>query len=87
MKTFARLIHILLAALKYGVLPELKLTSRRRVPRPVRLRLAFEELGARWIKLGQALALRFDLLPSSYCYELFRFSTKSHRFHTLPCSR
>jgi predicted unusual protein kinase regulating ubiquinone biosynthesis (AarF/ABC1/UbiB family) len=33
--------------------------------------LALEELGATWIKLGQALALRFDLLPRSYCYELF----------------
>ncbi|MGO9904401.1 MAG: ABC1 kinase family protein [Solirubrobacteraceae bacterium] len=40
------------------------------MPRPIRLRLAFEELGATWIKLGQALALRFDLLPPSYCYEL-----------------
>ena len=72
MKTFRRLIQILGAVLKYGVLPELKLTRRRRVPRPVRLRLAFEELGATWIKLGQALALRFDLLPPSYCYELFQ---------------
>jgi len=72
MKTFRRLIQILGAVLKYGVLPELKLTRLRRVPRPVRLRLAFEELGATWIKLGQALALRFDLLPPSYCYELFQ---------------
>jgi ubiquinone biosynthesis protein len=71
MKSFARLIQILTAVLKYGVLPELKLTRRRRTPRPVRLRLAFEDLGATWIKLGQALALRFDLLPPSYCYELF----------------
>jgi ubiquinone biosynthesis protein len=72
MKTFRRLIQILGAALRYGVLPELKLTRRRRVPRPVRLRLALEELGATWIKLGQALALRFDLLPPAYCYELFQ---------------
>jgi ubiquinone biosynthesis protein len=71
MKTFARLFHILRAVVRYGVLPELKLTKRRTVPRPVRLRLALEELGAAWIKLGQALALRFDLLPASYCYELF----------------
>ena len=70
MKTFRRLLHILRAVLKYGVLPQLKLTRLRSVPRPVRLRLAFEELGATWIKLGQALALRFDLLPPSYCYEL-----------------
>jgi ubiquinone biosynthesis protein len=72
MKTLRRLIQILGAALRYGVLPELKLTRRRKVPRPVRLRLALEELGATWIKLGQALALRFDLLPPAYCYELFR---------------
>ena len=72
MKTFARLIRIIGAVLRYGVLPELRLTLRRRLPRPVRLRLAFEELGATWIKLGQALALRFDLLPPSYCYELFQ---------------
>jgi ubiquinone biosynthesis protein len=72
MKTLRRLIQILGAALRYGVLPELKLTRRRRVPRPVRLRLALEELGATWIKLGQALALRFDLLPPAYCYELFQ---------------
>jgi ubiquinone biosynthesis protein len=72
MKTFRRLIQILGAALRYGVLPELKLTRRRRVPRPVRVRLALEGLGATWIKLGQALALRFDLLPPAYCYELFR---------------
>ena len=30
-----------------------------------------EELGGAWLKLGQALALRFDLLPKEYCYELF----------------
>src|SRR5450755_275063 len=72
MKTFRRLIQILAAVLRYGVLPELKLTRLRRVPRPVRLRLALEQLGATWIKLGQALALRFDLLPPNYCYELFQ---------------
>jgi predicted unusual protein kinase regulating ubiquinone biosynthesis (AarF/ABC1/UbiB family) len=72
MKTFARLFHILWAVARYGLLPELKLTKRRTVPRPVRLRLALEELGATWIKLGQALAMRYDLLPASYCHELFQ---------------
>jgi ubiquinone biosynthesis protein len=80
MKTFRRLIQILGVLLKYGVLPELKLTRRRRLPRPVRLRLALEELGATWIKLGQALALRFDLLPPSYCYELFQLFNGVARF-------
>jgi predicted unusual protein kinase regulating ubiquinone biosynthesis (AarF/ABC1/UbiB family) len=36
-----------------------------------RLRLVFETLGGAWLKLGQVLALRFDLLPEAYCYELF----------------
>src|SRR4051794_2148391 len=40
--------------------------------RPVRLRVAFERLGGAWIKFGQMLALRFDLLPAVYCDELFR---------------
>lgn len=41
-----------------------------------RLRLAFEELGGAWLKLGQMLALRFDLLPKDYCYELFGLLNK-----------
>jgi len=35
--------------------------------RPVRVRLALERLGGAWIKLGQMLAMRYDLLPSLYC--------------------
>src|SRR5205823_11679224 len=31
-----------------------------------------ERLGGAWVKLGQVLALRFDLLPASFCYELFK---------------
>jgi predicted unusual protein kinase regulating ubiquinone biosynthesis (AarF/ABC1/UbiB family) len=38
---------------------------------PRRLRLVLEELGGAWLKLGQVLALRFDVLPEAYCYELF----------------
>jgi len=72
MKTLRRLFQIIGVVFKYGVLPGLRLTRYRKLPRRVRLRLAFEELGATWIKLGQALALRFDLLPASYCQELFQ---------------
>jgi ubiquinone biosynthesis protein len=36
---------------------------------PVRLRKAMEELGGAYIKLGQFLSLRPDLLPPSYCDE------------------
>lgn len=46
--------------------------SLRRAEGPARLRRAFEELGGAWVKLGQALALRLDLLPPEYCQELFK---------------
>jgi ubiquinone biosynthesis protein len=39
---------------------------------PVQLRLALEHLGGTWVKLGQMLAMRFDLLPAAYCHELFK---------------
>ena len=38
----------------------------------MRLRAALEQLGGAWVKLGQMLALRFDLLPAPYCDELFK---------------
>ena len=40
-------------------------------PGPSALRIAFEQLGGAWVKLGQMLALRYDLLPVAYCDELF----------------
>lgn len=36
---------------------------------PVRLRLAMESLGVTYLKLGQFLAMRFDVLPAAYCQE------------------
>jgi ubiquinone biosynthesis protein len=36
------------------------------------LRAAFESLGVNWVRLGQALALRFDVLPADLCSELLR---------------
>lgn len=39
--------------------------------RAVLLRLSFEKLGSVFIKFGQFLSLRPDLLPSPYCRELF----------------
>jgi predicted unusual protein kinase regulating ubiquinone biosynthesis (AarF/ABC1/UbiB family) len=39
---------------------------------PVQLRLALEHLGGTWIKLGQMLAMRFDLLPAAHCQELLK---------------
>jgi len=70
-RTARRVLEVLGAALAYGLLPLLVPARRRRAPGPVRLRRALERLGGAWIKLGQLLALRFDLLPEAYCVELF----------------
>jgi ubiquinone biosynthesis protein len=43
---------------------------RRQAPRAVRLRLALEELGPIFVKFGQALSTRRDLLPADIADEL-----------------
>src|SRR6478752_8832521 len=67
-----RVWHVLATFFILFGAPALHLPGSDRRSRPVRLRLAFEELGGAWIKLGQMLALRFDLLPAVYCDELFK---------------
>lgn len=49
-------------------------------PRPVRLRLAIEALGPTFIKLGQMLATRPDLLPHAYIEELAKLQDKVPAF-------
>jgi ubiquinone biosynthesis protein len=55
----------------YILAPRLGLGKQADLPGPVRLRLALERLGGAWVKLGQMLAMRLDLLPAAYCDELF----------------
>ncbi len=47
-----------------------KHTAELRAGRPVRARLALEELGATFIKFGQILSTRVDILPSDWAVEL-----------------
>ena len=49
-------------------------------PGPIRLRLALERLGGAWVKLGQMLAMRPDLLPVAYCDELVKLLNRVEPF-------
>ena len=66
-----RLWRVMVVFSRFFILPKLPF---RAPPQPgaVRMRLAIEELGGAWVKLGQMLAMRFDLLPPAYCSELLK---------------
>jgi ubiquinone biosynthesis protein len=70
-KTLARVAQTVAVFVRYRIIFA-ALPWRRSSLDPVQLRLAFEYLGGSWIKLGQMLATRFDLLPASFCHELFK---------------
>jgi ubiquinone biosynthesis protein len=67
-----RVWHLLGVALRFYLAPSLHFGRGKVPPGPVRTRMALEELGGAWVKLGQMLAMRFDLLPAAYCNELFK---------------
>jgi predicted unusual protein kinase regulating ubiquinone biosynthesis (AarF/ABC1/UbiB family) len=66
-----RVWHVITVLFRYFIAPGLRLPMSDQRPGPVRMRLALESLGGAWLKLGQMLALRYDLLPAAYCDELF----------------
>jgi predicted unusual protein kinase regulating ubiquinone biosynthesis (AarF/ABC1/UbiB family) len=66
-----RVWQVLVVLTRAFVLPALPFRGRD-AGGPVRMRAALEQLGGAWVKLGQMLALRFDLLPAPYCDELFK---------------
>jgi ubiquinone biosynthesis protein len=74
------MLELLRVVLVRGVAPLLVPPRWRRAAGPVRLRRALETLGGGWAKLGQLLALRFDLLPEAYCLELFALLNQAAPF-------
>jgi predicted unusual protein kinase regulating ubiquinone biosynthesis (AarF/ABC1/UbiB family) len=70
-RTLARVAQTVAVLFRYHIIVA-ALPRRRGDLDPVQLRLALEHLGGSWIKLGQMLATRFDLLPANYCHELFK---------------
>lgn len=75
-----RMLELLRVLIVRGVAPLLVPPRWRRASGPVRLRRALETLGGAWAKLGQLLALRFDLLPETYCLELFALLNRAAPF-------
>ncbi|HSV31146.1 MAG TPA: AarF/ABC1/UbiB kinase family protein [Atribacteraceae bacterium] len=65
---------------RYHLFEQVRLYPQRKTrlnPPQVNLRLALEELGATFIKLGQILSTRIDLLPEEYCRELKKLQDKA----------
>jgi ubiquinone biosynthesis protein len=79
----ARERHIAEVLLKQGLTQLAAIASRGRIAgeagtvAPRNLRLALEELGPTFMKLGQLLATRADLLPASYRAELAKLQDRA----------
>src|SRR5882724_6923270 len=74
-RTIARLFQLTLLLALYQ-LPA-KLLFRSSPQKSARaLRVVFEKLDFAFVKLGQALALRFDLLPADYCQEFLQITNE-----------
>jgi ubiquinone biosynthesis protein len=73
-----RILQLLHQCLRFGVFPYAHLLPFRYqgLSYPVRVRRVFEEMGLTYLKLGQFLALRFDILPREVCQELNRLFEK-----------
>jgi ubiquinone biosynthesis protein len=69
--TLTRAAQTIAVLIRYRILFAALPWRHRRLD-PVQLRLALEHLGGTWIKLGQMLAMRFDLLPAAHCQELLK---------------
>jgi len=61
-------MQILRVLVRHGLLGALR--GKRHWPPPQEIRETFEELGLTFLKLGQVLAMRRDLLPDAYIQEL-----------------
>src|SRR5262249_51214308 len=79
-RNLQRMLQVTLALWRYLILPAIPFRRRQVLSGPRRLRLFFESLGGVWVKMGQNLALRFDLLPPDYCNELYKLMNEVRPF-------
>jgi ubiquinone biosynthesis protein len=76
----ARVWQVIAVLTRCFVLPAIPLRRATAPSGPARTRSALEQLGGAWIKLGQMLAMRFDLLPVAYCDALFKLLNEVQPF-------
>lgn len=60
-----------------GILSVLRKNRITKGLTPQRLRCILEELGPTYVKLGQIMSMRSDLLPEKYCTELMKLRTSA----------
>jgi ubiquinone biosynthesis protein len=84
LRTFSRLLIWLFGALRLlsGNLADMLLRRNTVERRAVRLRVVLEGMGPTFIKLGQQLSIRADILPFAYCQELSKMLDKVPPFAT-----
>ena len=68
-----RIIGIISVIVKYGFLFLLLKLNLYNKPKPKILKSFFEDMGGAFIKFGQLLALRVDVLPKEYALEMLDF--------------
>jgi len=73
-----RALQVVRVWIRHFAIPAVR--RRPATERAERAQAALEELGGAWVKLGQALALRFDLLPEDYCLQFFRLLNQMRPF-------
>jgi predicted unusual protein kinase regulating ubiquinone biosynthesis (AarF/ABC1/UbiB family) len=75
-----RLWQVIVVIALFAIAPALHLGRYAGLGRPARFRLGLQRLGGAWVKLGQMLAMRYDLLPIAYCDELFKLLNEVEPF-------